>query len=32
MSKEGQKIIDYIAICVNEFVDRFSANYKESFK
>jgi hypothetical protein len=31
MSKEEQKIIDYMVICVNEFADRYSVNYKEAF-
>lgn len=31
MSQEEQKIIDYIVICVNEFVDRYSVNYKDAF-
>jgi len=31
MSKEEQKIIDYMVICVNEFADRYSVNYKDAF-
>lgn len=31
MSSEEQKIIDYVVVCVNEFADRFSINYKDAF-
>lgn len=31
MSTEEQKIIDYVVVCVNEFADRFSINYKDAF-
>jgi hypothetical protein len=31
MSREEQKVIDYMVICVNEFADKFSVNYKEAF-
>lgn len=31
MSQEEQKIIDYMVVCVNEFADRYSVNYKEAF-
>ena len=31
MSKEEQKMIDYIVVCVNEFADKLGLNYKESF-
>lgn len=31
MSKEEQKIIDYLVVCVNEFSDKFSVGYKQAF-
>lgn len=31
MSREEQKIIDYMVVCINEFADRFNLNYKEAF-
>ena len=31
MSKEEQKIIDYMVVCVNEFADKFSIDYKKAF-
>jgi len=31
MGAEEQKIVDYIVVCVNEFADRFSINYKDAF-
>ena len=31
MSKEEQKMIDYIVVCVNEFADKLGLNYKEAF-
>lgn len=31
MSKEEQKIIDYMVVCVSEFADEFSVNYKQAF-
>lgn len=31
MSREEQKIVDYMVVCVNEFADRCSVNYKQAF-
>lgn len=31
MSREEQKIIDYMVVCINEFADTFNLNYKEAF-
>lgn len=31
MSREEQKIIDCMVVCVNEFAERFSVNYKQAF-
>lgn len=31
MSKEEQKIIDYMVVCVNEFAERFSVDYRQAF-
>lgn len=31
MSKEEQKMIDYLVICVNEFADRVGINYRDAF-
>jgi hypothetical protein len=31
MSQEEQKIVDFMVICVNEFADRYSVNYKDAF-
>lgn len=31
LSKEEQKIIDYIVVCINEFADRLNLSYKDAF-
>ena len=31
MSREEQKIIDYMVVCIDEFADTFNLNYKEAF-
>lgn len=31
MSKEEQRMIDYIVVCVNEFADKLGLNYKDAF-
>ena len=31
MSSEEQKKIDYMVVCINEFADRCSVNYKQAF-
>lgn len=31
MSKEEQRIIDYMVVCVNEFAEKFSVDYKQAF-
>lgn len=31
MSREKQKIIDYMVVCINEFAERFNLNYREAF-
>lgn len=31
MSKEEQKMIDYLVVCVNEFADKVGLSYRETF-
>jgi hypothetical protein len=31
MSREEQKIIDYMVVCINEFAERFNLNHREAF-
>lgn len=31
MSREEQKIIDYMVVCINEFADTFNLDYREAF-
>jgi len=31
MSKVEQKIIDYMVVCINEFADKISVDYKQAF-
>lgn len=31
MSREEQKIIDYMVVCINEFADTFQLNYRDAF-
>lgn len=31
MSKEEQKMVDYIVVCVNEFADKLGLKYRDAF-